>query len=138
IRVPFSIYPPHDFWKSDPAIFFVRLGVVSFVASIIFVVEHIFRFRARIPLIVGKESLFVYIVHLLIVYGSVLGPGLAQFIGPRLSLIQTLGVFALVFVAIMQITRLWYDLNSRHRTVALRLKYAAAALFLLAFVIRPW
>jgi Heparan-alpha-glucosaminide N-acetyltransferase, catalytic len=138
LRLPFNFYPPHDFWKSDPSIILVRLSVVSMVAAGIYLAERYIQTPSRIPSILGRESLFVYIVHLLIVYGSVMGPGLSYFIGPTLSLIQTLFVTVLVFVVVMFLAVLWYGLNSNHRTVADRLKFAGAAIFLLAFIIRPW
>jgi uncharacterized membrane protein len=138
LRLPFDFYPPHDYWKSDPSILLVRLCVVSIVAAGIFLAEGYIQIPSRIPSIMGRESLFVYIVHLLIVYGSVMGPGLAYYIGPTLSLVQTLSVTALVFVVVMFLTVLWYGLNSNHRTVAGRLKLAGAAIFLLLFIVRPW
>jgi len=137
-RLPVSIYPPHDYWKSDPSMILFRLWVVSMVAAGIFLVEHYVQSPSRIPAIMGRESLFVYIVHLLIVYGSVIGPGLSTYIGPTLSVAQSLGVTALVFAVVMVLTVLWHDLNSKHRTVAERIKYAGAFAFLLAFVVKPW
>jgi len=138
LRLPFEFYPPHDYWKSDPSIFLVRLSVVSIVAAGIFLSERYIPAPSRIPSIMGRESLFVYIVHLLIVYGSVMGPGLSYYIGPTLSLVQTLAVTALVFVVVMFLALLWSGLNSNHRTFAGRLKLAGAAIFLLAFIVRPW
>jgi uncharacterized membrane protein len=138
LRLPFDFYPPHDYWKSDPSIILVRLSLVSIVAAGIFLVERYIQTPSRIPSIMGRESLFVYIVHLLIVYGSVMGQGLSYFIGPTLSLVQTLFATVLVFVVVMILAVLWYGLNSNHRSLADRLKLAGAAIFLLAFIIRPW
>lgn len=136
--LPYNLYPVHDYWKSDPSMVLLRITGVSIVAAAIFLAETFIQTPARIPSIMGRESLFVYIVHLLIVYGSVMGPGLSFYIGPKLSLLQTLGMTALVFAIVMILTVLWYDLNSKHRTTAERLKYAAAATFLLAFMVKPW
>jgi uncharacterized membrane protein len=136
--LPLTIYPPHDYWKSDPSMILLRLCIVSVVAAVIFLLEHYVQSPSRVPAIMGRESLFVYIVHLLIVYGSVIGPGLSSYIGPTLSLAQSLGVTALVFAVVMVLTVLWHDLNFRHRTAADRIKYAGAFAFLLAFVVKPW
>jgi len=138
LRLPFDFYPPHDYWKSDPSMILVRLSVVSIVAAGIFLSERYIRSASRIPSIMGKESLFVYIAHLLIVYGSVMGPGLSSYIGPMLSLFQALEVTFLVFVAVMFLSVLWHSLNSNYRVVASTLKVAGAAAFLLAFIFRPW
>jgi hypothetical protein len=138
LRLPFHFYPSHDYWKSDPSIILVRLSVVSLIAAGIFLLERYIQGPSRIPSIMGRESLFVYIVHLLIVYGSVMGPGLSTFIGPTLSSIQALFVTVLVFVVVMLLAMLWHSLNSNHQATANRLKFAGAAIFLIAFIIRPW
>ena len=138
LRLPFNIYPPHDYWKSDPSIIFIRLSVVSAVAVGIFLVESFIQPFSRIPSIMGRESLFVYIAHLLIVYGSVMGPGLSVYVGPTLSLIQALEATVLVFMVVMVLALVWYEFNSTHRSIADRLKLAGAVTFLLAFILRRW
>ena len=138
LRFPFDFYPPHDYWKSDPSIILVRLSVVSLVAAGIFLAERYIHPFARIPSIMGRESLFVYVVHLLIVYGSVMGPGLNVYIGPTLSLVQALEATILVFVIVMCLAVLWYGFHSNYRTVADRLKLAGAATFLMTFILRRW
>ena len=138
LRLPFNFYPYHDYWKSDPSIVLFRLSVVSVVAAGIFLVERYIQPVSRIPSIIGTESLFVYIVHLLIVYGSVMGPGLNVYIGPTLSLVEALEATVLVFAAVMLLAVFWHEFNSNHRAVADRLKLAGAATFLLAFILRRW
>ena len=137
-RLPFDFYPAHDFWKTNPIMFFTRVSVVSIFTSLVFLAEQSLPSIPRIPLILGKESLFIYILHLVIVYGSVFNRGLAQWIGPTLSLPQSIGMFVLVFAVIAVITLLWHQWNSRNHTIADYMRTAAAAIFLLEFVIRPW
>jgi uncharacterized membrane protein len=136
--LPFDLYPAHDFWKSNPTMFLVRLSAVGIVASLIFLVERLWRTIPLFPLMIGRESLFVYILHLLIVYGSVVNRGLAQRIGPTLEVIPTLGVFVLVLIVIGLITLLWNRLKAEHETAASRVTFAMAATFLLMFAIRRW
>ena len=137
-RLPFDVYPAHDFWKSNPTMFIIRLSSVSILTSLVFLAEQSIESLPRIPLIIGKETFFIYILHLIIVYGSVINRGLAQWVGPTLSIFQSIGVFALVFVAIGLITILWHEWNSQHKLAAAYLQWGGAAIFLLAFVIRPW
>ena len=73
---------------------------MSPVASGIFLVEHWVGIVPNISLVMGKESLFIYILHLVIVYGSAVNRGLAQSIGPSIRIPQALGVFAAVVAAI--------------------------------------
>jgi uncharacterized membrane protein len=136
--LPFDLYPDHDFWKSNPAMFFVRLSAVGIVTSLIFLAERWWKTIPSFPLILGRESLFVYVLHLVIVYGSVVNHGLAQGIGPTLDVASAVGAFAVVFAAIGLITVLWYRWRTEHETLASWVTVAGAAAFLLMFVIRPW
>jgi uncharacterized membrane protein len=137
--LPFDLYPEHDFWKSNPLMFVVRLGVVSFVASMIYLLERWSGATPpRLALIVGRESLFIYILHLVIVYGSVLNRGLSQIVGPTLPLLQTIGVVAIVFAGLAAITVLWYLFKTRYETAAKWVTIAGAAVFVIEFTRRPW
>ncbi len=136
--LPFDLYPAHDFWKSNPSIFFVRLSAVGIVASLIFLSEGLWKTTPYYASIIGRQSLFIYILHLMVVYGSVLNRGLAQRIGPTLQVLPALGVFALVLTAVGLITILWYQWKSEHETAASRVTATAAAAFLLTFAMRPW
>jgi uncharacterized membrane protein len=136
--LPFDIYPAHDFWKSNPTMFLVRLSAVGLVASLIFLVERWWKSIPDFPSIIGRESLFVYILHLVIVYGSVVNRGLSQRIGPTLQVAGALGVFAVVFALIGLITILWHRLKTGHETIASLVTFAGAAAFLVMFAIRPW
>jgi uncharacterized membrane protein len=136
--LPFSLYRAHDFWKSNPSMFFVRLSAVGIAASLIFLVERVSKAIPSFPLVIGRESLFIYILHLLVVYGSVVNPGLARIIGPTLGVGATVGVFVLVCIVMALITVLWHRVKTDHQTVAAGLTFAMAATFLLLFAIRPW
>lgn len=136
--LPFDLYPAHDFWKSNPSMFFVRLSAVGIVTSLIFLVERLVKTIPSLPLVMGRESLFIYVVHLLIVYGSVVNRGLAQRIGPTMEVGPTLGVFAVVFVVIALITLLWNRLKTEHEMAATGVTFAITATFLLMFATRQW
>jgi len=136
--LPFDVYPAHDFWKTNPSMFFVRLSVVSVIASGFFLAEQFIKSPPEIPLLMGRESLFIYIVHLVIVYGSVLNQGLSQWIGPTLNVGQALGMFVLVLAAITLTTVLWSQLKTKHGTAAMWIRTGGAAVFVFEFIRRPW
>jgi uncharacterized membrane protein len=136
--VPFDIYPAHDFWKSNPLMFFVRVGVVTLAASGIHLLQQKAGLAPRLALLMGRDSLFIYVLHLVIVYGSVLNRGLSQRIGPTLPLGQTLGMVAAVFGGIALITVLWYMFKTKYRTAASWVTIAGAAIFVIEFIVRPW
>ncbi len=135
---PFDIYPAHDFWKTSPSMFFIRLGGVNAIAGIMFLMERFLKSPWRVPLILGKESLFIYIAHLVVVYGSVFNQGLSQITGPTLGVPQTLAVFGVVLVALSLATMLWYALKSRHETVAAWIRISGISIFIFEFLTRRW
>jgi uncharacterized membrane protein len=68
-----SIYPVANFWLSSPTFFFIRLGIATTLVPITWVLEKTVR-----PLIVletfGRSSLFVYWIHVEMVYGVIAKP----------------------------------------------------------------
>jgi uncharacterized membrane protein len=72
------VSPYVDYWRSLPAVNFLRFGILTLVASAVgYVSLHVSRFPKILPAI-GKSSLTIYVVHLMIVYGSPINFGLAQ------------------------------------------------------------
>ncbi|MFA6541963.1 MAG: heparan-alpha-glucosaminide N-acetyltransferase domain-containing protein [Bacteroidota bacterium] len=136
--IPVNLYPPHDFWKTNPAMISIRLSVVCIVTSGIFFAEHSVKIPSRIPLIMGRESLFIYIVHLIIVYGSVLNIGLNTLIGPHLSVMNALFVFGGLFIVMIGVTYVWYELKLKHGTAAFWIRAGISVVLLSEFIFRPW
>lgn len=83
--VPVTIYPPHDFWKTSPDWFLIRIGIIASLTAVFFRVRHLPPVLARNLVTLGQASLVVYAVHLLLVYGSAANPGLMQIIGQQLD-----------------------------------------------------
>jgi acyltransferase len=69
-----SIYPQADFWHSSPTLFFIRLGLVALTVPLSWLIElasEAVHSRAWLqPLAtLGRSSLFVYWIHVEMVYG---------------------------------------------------------------------
>ncbi len=70
-----SIYPKAEFWHSSPTFFFIRLGVVALMVPWSWIVEQVLRpqwLQALVTL--GRSSLFVYWIHVEMVYGVIAEP----------------------------------------------------------------
>lgn len=138
VNLPFHIYPVHDIWKSSPLIFLARLGFVIVVTSSIFFAEHSYKLKPQIPQIMGRESLFIYVVHLVILYGSVMNKGLQHVFLPSLSVVQSSLVFLLLFFAIVGFTYGWYQFKIHYKRSASVMRFAAAGIFIILFLVRPY
>ena len=91
-----SIYPSASFWHDSPTFFFIRLGLVTLLIPIAWVMEQLLRPRAFAPLVtLGRSSLFVYWIHVEMVYGVVAEP-----IKRTLALSASLGATAILCAAL--------------------------------------
>jgi len=138
VSLPFQLYPPHDIWRANPLIVFARLGFVAVVTSGVFFAEHNMKIKSAIPQIMGRESLFIYVVHLVIIYGSVVNLGLKHFFQPTLSVVESLAVFVVVFLVTVAFTYSWHQFKKNYKRFALTVRFAAVGVFLYFFLTNPW
>jgi hypothetical protein len=94
------ISPYVDYWRALPAINLLRFGIVGLVASLVgYLSLKIRRFPKILPAL-GRNSLTIYVVHLMIVYGSPINLGLTQLISdgtnPALAILLAAGVISLM------------------------------------------
>lgn len=100
------VSPYIDYWRALPAVNFLRFGIVTLVASLVGYLSlskgshgQVRHFPKILPAI-GKSSLTVYVVHLMIVYGSPINLGLAQLIpggtDPALAILLAAVVMSLM------------------------------------------
>ncbi len=143
-RLGVQAYAPHDFWRTDPYYFFFRLGNVTGVLTVLAYIErgaHRFEIaltgRGRIGRamrwvrVVGEESLVVYVAHLVVLHGWVIGPGLTASMSHSLSLIACSLVALALFASMVLVARGWSDMKkSRLRWQAVQLSAAGAMAYL--------
>ncbi len=94
------VLPGSDYWRVLPAVNLLRFSLVALVASSVgYVTLHIGRFPKILPAI-GRSSLTVYVVHLMIVYGSPVNIGLEQLlpdgVHPLVAALLAAGVMSLM------------------------------------------
>lgn len=65
------LYGTYAYWKASPAFFLLRLGLVMCLCAGMFFYEHYRQVSPRSAItLVGRESLIVYVLHLLLIYGT--------------------------------------------------------------------
>lgn len=116
--VPFEPFGHTDFWFTSPNLFLVRAGLVLIVLDIVSFLTRWAHHLPRVIAALAHESLLVYFIHILVLYGSAWTLGLrhvlAAPVGPGL---------ALVWVAIMLVSTSlvgwgWNWTKRRHRWIA--------------------
>jgi len=103
-----SIYAASNFWTNSPTFFFIRLGIATAFVPVAWVLEQMPRLPERLrssiaapPVMVtlGRSSLFVYWIHVEMVYGLI-GRPFRRALPLEASVVATL-VLCLVLYAIV-------------------------------------
>ncbi len=138
-RLPVSVYPMHDFWKTSPNFFLIRVGVIALIASFFFTIaRHISGIPARQLVLLGQTSLLVYAIHLIVVYGSPVNRGLLQLIGQTLPLVQALMYAAGVLLAMLLLAHAWTYAKTHHELPLRLVQYGFASSLLYLFFTQPY
>jgi len=138
--LPFSYYPVYNYWFTSPNYFIIRLGSLLILFVIFRALGTGDRFTGRLFTVLGAESLFVYVLHLAVLYGTVLNPefNLQVVIGASLGIIPAFCLLGL-FVGGMLVCALgWHYLKTERRWLYRTIQLAAGAGFLLVFFLRDF
>ncbi len=104
-----SIYPVANFWTSSPTFFFIRLGICATMLPVARAIDWYqgaltrwLFYRSKGPpiaVVLGRSSLFVYWIHVEMVYG-VLGRPLRRELPIEASLVATALLCVLLYVIV--------------------------------------
>jgi fucose 4-O-acetylase-like acetyltransferase len=103
-----SIYPVSNFWLSSPTFFFIRLGLAMALVPMTWVLEKTVKPLGFLE-VLGRSSLFVYWIHVEMVYGVIAKP-LERLLPLELSLLGTVALCALLLAIVRwknQLMRSW-------------------------------
>ena len=121
--IPFSVYPPYNFWLVSPNYFWTKLGFLLLLLAALWFFEetllvqrkpHIFMPRWLTTL--GVESLFVYILHLIVLYGWVVNARLSlrAFWSGSLGVVESLLLFFFLALVCALSALLWRYFKKHH------------------------
>lgn len=132
-RIPVQLYPEHDFWKSSPNWFAIRLGIVTLVSLGFYSLSKLPALLERTLITLGQTSLLIYTIHLMIAYGSPVNQGLMQRIGQTLTAHHAVGVGLAVLAAMVLLTYVWQYVRRNHFVPARILQAGLASTVLYTF-----
>lgn len=127
-----------DFWGPSPAYALMRLG------GLVVLLPLVEAACARAPRLVrplsllGHETLLVYVLHLLLVFGGVVGPAPLGALVSRLDFAQAAGVLALMVPLLLSAALGWRAFKSWAPREATLVLAFLATLFAYELVTRPW
>ncbi|MEO8233402.1 MAG: heparan-alpha-glucosaminide N-acetyltransferase domain-containing protein [Ignavibacteriota bacterium] len=79
---------------------FFRVGFVLVLNSLVSYISQKIESMPRIIILVGRNTLLIYVVHLMIIYGSAWNPGLSLLYANSLQVMPTI-LFAVIMVTLM-------------------------------------
>jgi uncharacterized membrane protein len=95
-NLPFSVYAASDFWRNSPALIFIRLGIMLVTLTGAYLwTEYLAGQGWSWMRSLGKTSLLVYWVHVMLVYGVTAAP-LKRTLTPAGSALAALTVLLLM------------------------------------------
>ncbi len=129
-----------DWWQGSPQHTFFRLGGTVMTFSILYLIEDFYKNRkiGDVMRLCGQESLFVYVFHLMIVYGSVVNFGLRQFVGNN---VNWYGVFlmTLTLCAVNYwLAYIWNGFKGKSPEMSRRVIMALSLFFMVVFIFNPY
>jgi hypothetical protein len=126
-----------DFWGVSPAYALLRVGALLLILLGVEALSQ--RTEAVRPLaLLGHETLLVYVLHLLMLYGGVVGASpLARHFG-TLGFAQAAGVLLLMLPVVFAAAWTWHRFKTRApHAASLALKLISIA-FVYELLTRPW
>jgi len=138
-KLPIQVYRTYDFWHTSPSFFMIRLGIVMMALSGMWWYEKKVSPKPGVMQVIGQESLFVYALHIIVVYGSAIPNGsLAQIFGSKLNFAECLGVYSVLTAFTCLIAYAWHYLKVAQRPISRMVQYGAVAVILYFFLSRPY
>ena len=89
-------------WPDSPLLSFIRLGFVLMLNAVVAFISLKVETIPRFLILVGRNTLLIYIVHLMILYGSAWNPGLILLFNQSLNVWNTVG-FAIAMLTLMSL-----------------------------------
>ncbi|HZV13170.1 MAG TPA: heparan-alpha-glucosaminide N-acetyltransferase domain-containing protein, partial [Candidatus Kapabacteria bacterium] len=111
MRLFYNPYP-WELWRSTPIFFAMRIGVIFMLYAALWLYserskEKNAQKKFRLILLFGRESLLVYVTHLIIVYGSVANNGIASKFAATFTPLECLGVSVILIAAMAVLAYVW-------------------------------
>jgi fucose 4-O-acetylase-like acetyltransferase len=133
-----GLWGEHNYWKTSPYFFLVRIGVVWMVLAALTWSANRFPAlsgrKAKLVQTLGQETLVIYVGHLFVLYGSPVSRGIVPFVGPTLGVLESTLLVLAVFVAMIALALSWHAVKTRYPKPFDRTRRAITAALVLVFL----
>ena len=138
--LPVKIYPVYNYWFTSPNYFLVRIGTLLTILPLFWFLGKGFKKSKPLLTVLGRESLFVYVLHLVVLYGSAVNPNenLQVIFGPELPIQQIFLIFFIFVAAMFCAAMLWNYLKEKYFNFYRLVQLAGSSMFLYYFFTRDF
>lgn len=131
-----SVYPVYDYWKSSPSFYMLRLGLVLLLTAGAFAYELRRGVSPRsVVTLIGRESLLVYTVHLMLIYGNYGSGHFADRVHMSYGYLEVLAVSVLLFGLMYLLAWTWSKIRKAKPAVRISIEFCILAGFLVVFFV---
>lgn len=130
IELPFV-----DAMRVSPGLFFVRIGLVLTIISIMTYIYNLTKPLGKYYSMFGKKAIYIYVIHLMLIYGSPISVGLAKYFRSQLTLEYSILAALFVIFATLGIVYLYEYTTTKYRYPKLVFRYAIAVYLIYFFFI---
>jgi uncharacterized membrane protein len=127
-----------DFWHISPAYVLIRLGGLLLLLRLVEAWARRLWPGIDALALLGHETLLVFVLHLLLLYGGVLGPSPLMAHAGRLGLVATAGVLLACLPILLAAAWLWHRTKTRAPHEAQQALLFGCLVFAWEFCMRPW
>ncbi len=134
-----NLYNEPHFADYSPFWFLLRFGLLLVILYGVATYEGVRKSDFSGVKLFGRESFFIYVLHLVIVYGSSANfPSLVMWIGPTLGYAECILIFVVLSGVMYLVARLWNDLKRENYQISRQVQYGFITVALYLFISRPY
>ncbi len=135
--LPWQPYGAIEFWAVSPNLFLAKAGSVLIgLAGAIRLVRGVTKLPGIVTAL-SRESLLVYLAHVVLLYGSAWTVGLTQSVGARLGSGQVFATIVVLLAVMSLVAWTWFECKRHLSSVAMLVRAAAVTIFLYGLTWKP-
>lgn len=132
--LPLPNYPYVKYWwDTSPGHFIFRISVIAFLFSFLYYFETYIskRFYAKPLILMGRESLLLYVGNVILIYGSIINSGIRQHLPDKVDTYSTILIYIGLTFILYYISKGWHFIKLQYPTVSKIIIYGTTSYFLL-------
>ncbi|QLH54944.1 MAG: hypothetical protein CH6_4425 [Candidatus Kapaibacterium sp.] len=135
-----DFYPGYRaWWLVSPFHILFRISGTVAVFALLYLIEEWYKEKSigKILQLCGQESLYIYVAHLLLVYGSISNLGMRYYVGARLDPFSTILIILGIWVLMYFTALAWHQIKAYNIKTARWVMASTFGLFFLIFLLNP-